>query len=60
MTFLDWMNMNMIIDITSIVFVVAIIWKIRKIEKRINNLNADLLVTMKNPQAAKRLLKERQ
>jgi len=59
MSFFDWMNMNMVVDIAFIVFSVAIVWKFRRIEKRILNLESDLTVTMKNPQAAKRLLKER-
>jgi hypothetical protein len=59
MSFFDWMNMNMVVDIAFIVFSVAIVWKFRRIEKRILNLESDLTVAMKNPQAAKRLLKER-
>ena len=54
------MNMNMIVDIAFLVFSGAIIWKFRKLEKKIRILESDLHVTMKNPQAAKRLLKERQ
>lgn len=60
MTFIDWMNMNMVVDIASIIFFGAAVWKIRSHQKRIERIEADLLVTMKNPQAAKRLLKERQ
>ncbi len=60
MNFFDWMNMNMIVDIAFLVFSGAIIWKFRKLEKKIRLLESDLYVTMKNPQAAKRLLKERQ
>ncbi len=33
MSFFDWMNMNMIIDIAFIVFSAAAIWKFRKIQK---------------------------
>ena len=33
MNFLDWMNMNMAIDIACIVFVGAFIWKFRKVSK---------------------------
>jgi len=60
MTFFDWMNMNMVVDIAFIVFSVAIVWKFRKLEKQLLMLREDLNLTMKNPQAAKRLLKERQ
>lgn len=33
MNFLDWMNMNMIIDIAFLVFGAAVIWKIRGYSK---------------------------
>jgi len=60
MNFFHWMNMNMIIDIAFLVFAVATIWKIRKVQSKLEQLESDLKITMKNPQAAKRLLKERQ
>ncbi len=60
MTFLDWVNMSIIVDIASIVFFVAVAWKLNKLQSKISQVESDLLVTMKNPQAAKRLLKERQ
>ena len=33
MNFLNWMNMNMIIDIAFLVFSAAVIWKMRKHQK---------------------------
>ena len=60
MNFLDWMSMNMIVDIAFLVFSVAIVWKFRKLEEKTNKMKKDLELTMKNPMAAKRLLKERQ
>jgi len=60
MNFMDWMNMNMVVDIAFLVFSGAIIWKFRKLEQKVALLESDLHITMKNPQAAKRLLKERQ
>lgn len=57
---MDWMNMNMVVDIAFLVFSGAIIWKFRKLEQKVALLESDLHITMKNPQAAKRLLKERQ
>ena len=60
MSFLDWMNMNMIVDIACVVFFVAITLKFRNMQKQVASLRSDLDVTMKNPAAAKRLLKERQ
>ena len=60
MSFFDWMNMSMVVDIAFIVFSGAIVWKFRKLEKQLIELRSDLNLVMKNPQAAKRLLKERQ
>lgn len=60
MNFFDWMSMNMIVDIAFLVFSAAIVWKFRKLEAKVTQLELDLKLTMKNPQAAKRLLKERQ
>lgn len=60
MSFFDWMSMNMLVDIAFLVFSVAIVWKFRKLEKRLLQIESDLHVTMKNPQAARKLLKERQ
>jgi len=60
MSFLDWMNMNMIIDIACIVFLSAMAWKFRNIEKNNKLVRSDLDLVMRNPQAAKRLLKERE
>ena len=51
--------MSILVDISFLVFACATVWKIVKLNKKINSLSEDLLVTMKNPAAAKRLLKER-
>lgn len=59
MTFIGWMNMNMILDISFLVFAAASVWKIRKLEKNLSSLENDLLLTMRNPSAAKRKLKQR-
>jgi len=59
MNFLDWMNMNMILDIAFLVFSVAIVWKFRNLEKKLLKTQKDLELTMKNPLAAKRSLKVR-
>lgn len=71
MSFLDWMNINMIVDIAFLVFSGAVVWKFRKIQKdtlkerhaltvELGDLRKDLNLVMKNPNAARRLLKERQ
>lgn len=59
MNFFDWMNMNMIVDIAFLVFTGAIVWKFRKIQKEMIDIRCDLDLVMRNPAAAKRLLKER-
>lgn len=59
MSFLDWISMSMIVDISFLVFAVACVWKIRKLQLKVSIIERDLTLTMKNPMAAKRLLKER-
>ncbi len=60
MSFIQWMNMNMIIDIVSIVFFIAFVIKFRKIQNQLKQLNDDLNLVVRNPQAAKRSFKKRQ
>lgn len=60
MSFMGWVSMSILVDIACVVFFAAVTWKIRKIEKRINEIQSDVHIVMKNPQAARRLLKERQ
>jgi uncharacterized protein YoxC len=74
MNFFDWMNMNMIVDIAFLVFSCAIIWKFREVSKKIEQCDSsvksieqsmichreDINIVMKNPQSARRLLKERE
>ena len=61
MNFLDWMSMNMVIDIAFIIFSGAVIWKLRKIQQKVTALEEKVLLVAKNPQKAKRmLLKEKQ
>lgn len=58
MTFLDWMNMNMIVDIACVVFFVAVTWKIRSIQKDLLITKETLKLSIKNPQQARRRLKK--
>lgn len=61
MNFLDWMSMNMVIDIAFIIFSGAVIWKLRKIQEKVTALEEKIFLVAKNPQKAKRmLLKEKQ
>lgn len=36
---MDWMNMNMIVDIAFLVFTIAFVWKLRKVMKYSENLS---------------------
>lgn len=101
MSFVDWMNMSMLVDIAFLVFAVAVSWKLKKLQnnilsnqdrghsndskitnqgeysqklaqridlqssvmvemgKNVSLLREDVELTMRNPAAAKRTLKER-
>ena len=73
MNFIDWMNMSMVGDISFLVFAAAVVWKFTKTKKALDKLELkidaissrvaaaekDLHLTMKNPAAAKRSLKQR-
>jgi hypothetical protein len=51
--------MNMIIDIAFLVTFAAVVLKFRIMQRKITEMREDLTLVMRNPQAAKRLLKER-
>ena len=52
--------MNLIVDLVFVVFLAVITWKIKKLDEKTALIRNDLDITMKNPQAAKRLLKKRE
>ena len=56
MSFVDWMNMNMIVDIALVVYAVACTWKISRLQKMTLKNSHDILLVTKNPQAARRKL----
>ena len=86
MSFVNWMEMNMIVDISFVVFLIIVVWKFRKnnselldirtklemhrlalvelMEKAENNkvhtgeLREQIISLTKNPQAARRKLKQ--
>tara|TARA_B100001250_G_C19775136_1_gene779182 strand:+ start:257 stop:439 length:183 start_codon:yes stop_codon:yes gene_type:complete len=60
MSLLDWLNMNLFVDISLTIFAMAAVWKIRKQQSQIGHLRSDLELTIKNPAAAKRKLKQKQ
>ena len=60
MNFLDWMNMNMVMDIAFIVFTIAIIHKLRNLQNKISLMQEKVTLNTKNPEHTKRLLKENQ
>lgn len=75
MSFFDWMRMSMVIDISFIVFTFYYIWRLRTLNKKIENYTeetrlsvenrlkeAELIMykCVKNPRLARTLLKEKQ
>ena len=60
MSFLDWLIASTITDLFCVVFITAMVWKLIKNKKELSLIRKDLDLAMRNPQAAKRLLKERQ
>jgi len=59
MTLMEWLNMNMAVDIVCLVFFCAIVWKFRKLEKQIAEARQDIKIISRNPSGARRLLKEK-
>jgi hypothetical protein len=51
--------MSILVDIACVVFFGAVTWKLRKTEKELLKMRSDINLVMKNPNAARRLLKER-
>jgi hypothetical protein len=60
MSFLDWMNMNMAVDIACVVFFAAVTWKLRRQQSELAEIRKELTLVIKNPAAAKRRLKQKQ
>ena len=60
MTLFDWINLNLAVDIACVVYMAAVTWKIRKLQKDLILTREDLTLTMQNPQRARRVLKQRQ
>lgn len=58
MTFWNFVKINVGMDIFCICFVIFFLFKIRKMNLKINNLENDLTLAIKNPLAAKRRLKK--
>lgn len=59
MSFMDWLSMNLLVDIACVVFFAAVVWKFKKLEKELLETRNDIEMVAKNPSLAKRLLKER-
>tara|TARA_B100000519_G_C13991179_1_gene319340 strand:+ start:236 stop:451 length:216 start_codon:yes stop_codon:yes gene_type:complete len=70
MDILSYFDMAIIVDLFLVTFCIIQTWKIKKIEKhtfensenlnkKVRLLREDLDLTMKNPQAGRRLLKQR-
>ncbi len=56
MNFIDWMNMNMVVDIACVVYMAAVTWKIRSIHKELILTKSLLHSSIKNPQQTRRNL----
>ena len=73
MIFSDWLNMSVLVDALFVVFAIVCTWKLNSciiksqelehelvtLKAKNEQLESDLQLTMRNPQAAKRLLKNR-
>lgn len=60
MSFVNWMNMSMLVDVSCVVMFSAVVWKMRSLQKQMQILKEELVLTIKNPSAAKRRLKKNQ
>ncbi len=75
MSFFDWMRMSMVVDISFIVFTFYYIWRLRTLNKKIENYTQETRLSVesrfketeliiykcvKNPRLARTLLKEKQ
>lgn len=60
MTLFNWISLNLAVDIACVVYMVAVTWKIRKLQKDLIITKQDLTLTMRNPQHARRVLKQRE
>ncbi len=58
MSLMDWLNMNLIVDISFLVFAVASVYKFRKMQNKINSLRDSIILVAKNPQQARKNLKK--
>lgn len=59
MTLMNWLSMGLIFDIASVVLFSYIALKVRKLSKNQKSIEEDLLMTMANPQKARRIIKQR-
>ena len=58
MSLIDWLNMNLILDISFLVFAAAATIKLRKMQNKINALEHAVKTVIKNPQQARKNLKK--
>jgi len=58
MSFLQWINLSIFMDIFLLVFSSAVIWKMRRLESKIKTIDDKVHLIAKNPKDAKRLLKK--
>ena len=58
MSLLDWMSLNLLVDISFVVFATAVTWKLIKTKKEISKIRSMLEANILNPQKARRALKK--
>ncbi len=58
MSLLDWMSLNLLVDISFVVFAIAVTWKLVKTKKEISEIRLMLEGAILNPQKARRALKK--
>ena len=56
MSIINWISMNMFVDIAFVVFSIAVVWKFNKIEKKMSSMEDDIELTARNPRLARRQL----
>ena len=59
MSFLTWISTSLFVDISFVVFACASVWKIRKLEAKIDDLKEDMILVLRNPTKARKVLNKK-
>lgn len=60
MTYLGWISLNLFFDIFSVVFILFLLYKNKKLSNKQKQIDSLLYEVIRNPISAKRRLKKRQ